>query len=206
MGTMTKIKDISAALNLFEEVAIKHAEATKEGDYKTGNKNYHRKVKAVSWSWLWLPIVVFTIGYVRVVFIKNQYYIEEVNMYIKTFHSRETAIIAFSDKKINKFSDSLNYVIVRKGDNYYTNFFFDVKDKTVIYSRNNSIRDTHVIEYQIKTVLFSDTAYYVHKGNGSYLLKPLYTGISVDFWGATERVSLKNREDVSYTVIKPIGK
>jgi hypothetical protein len=46
---MTKIKDISTALSLFEEAATKHAEATKEGDYKTGNKNYHKKVKAVSY-------------------------------------------------------------------------------------------------------------------------------------------------------------
>ena len=46
---MKKIKDIPAALALFEESAIKHAEATKEGDYKTGNKNYHKKVKAVSY-------------------------------------------------------------------------------------------------------------------------------------------------------------
>ncbi len=46
---MTKIKDIPAALSLFEEAATKHAAATKEGDYKTGNKNYHKKVKAVSY-------------------------------------------------------------------------------------------------------------------------------------------------------------
>lgn len=46
---MTKIKDITTALRLFEEAATKHAEATKEGDYKTGNKNYHKKVKAVSY-------------------------------------------------------------------------------------------------------------------------------------------------------------
>lgn len=46
---MTKIKDISSALSLFEEAAIKHAEATKEGDYKTGNKNYDKVVKAVSY-------------------------------------------------------------------------------------------------------------------------------------------------------------
>lgn len=46
---MTKIKDISTALSLFEEAATKHAAATKEGDYKTGNKNYDKVVKAVSY-------------------------------------------------------------------------------------------------------------------------------------------------------------
>jgi hypothetical protein len=37
---MTKIKDTEAALIKFEEAAIKHAEATEQGDYKTANKNY----------------------------------------------------------------------------------------------------------------------------------------------------------------------
>lgn len=46
---MTKIKDISTALSLFEEAATKHAEATKEGDYETGNKNYDKIVKAISY-------------------------------------------------------------------------------------------------------------------------------------------------------------
>jgi len=44
---MTKFKDLSTALNYFEEAAQKHAEATKEGDYKTGNKNYDKVIKAV---------------------------------------------------------------------------------------------------------------------------------------------------------------
>lgn len=46
---MTKIKDIITALNLFEEASIKHAEATKEGNYTLGNKNYDKVVMAVSY-------------------------------------------------------------------------------------------------------------------------------------------------------------
>jgi len=46
---MIKIKDISTALSLFEDAAKKHAEATREGDYKTGNKNYNKVIKAVSY-------------------------------------------------------------------------------------------------------------------------------------------------------------
>jgi hypothetical protein len=46
---MTKIKDIPTALSLFEEAATKHAEATMQGDYKTGNKNYDKVVKVVSY-------------------------------------------------------------------------------------------------------------------------------------------------------------
>ncbi len=46
---MTKIKDITTALCLFEEAATKHAEATKDGDYKTGNKNYDKVVKVISY-------------------------------------------------------------------------------------------------------------------------------------------------------------
>ena len=46
---MAKIKDIVAAKALFVEAAIKHAEATKEADYKTGNKNFLKKIAAVSY-------------------------------------------------------------------------------------------------------------------------------------------------------------
>lgn len=150
-----------------------------------------------------LLVVLFVISYSNVGK-ENLYYIEEVNMYIKSFPSRETTTIVFSDKKINKFSDDLDYIKVHKGDDYYTDFFFDGKDKTSIYSRNNSIVDTHLNVYRMKNVLFSDTTYYVHGGKGRYLLKPTYTGIAVRICGSSERVSLKNREDVHYTVIKPI--
>jgi hypothetical protein len=47
----------------------------------------------------------------------------------KTIPSRETAIIAFSDKKINKFSDTLDYIKVHKGDDYGTGFLFDPNEK-----------------------------------------------------------------------------
>ena len=45
---MKKITDKSAALNLFEQAALKHSEATEEGDYKTGNKNYTLIIKAIN--------------------------------------------------------------------------------------------------------------------------------------------------------------
>jgi hypothetical protein len=44
---MKKIKDKETALSLFEEAAIKHAEATKQGDYKTCNKSYKIISKAI---------------------------------------------------------------------------------------------------------------------------------------------------------------
>lgn len=37
---MPKIKDVASALLMFEDAAKKHAEATEQGDYKQGNKNY----------------------------------------------------------------------------------------------------------------------------------------------------------------------
>ncbi|MEN1785785.1 MAG: DUF2019 domain-containing protein [Bacteroidota bacterium] len=43
---MIKIKDIETALVVFEEASIKQAEATEEGDYKTGNKRYSEITKA----------------------------------------------------------------------------------------------------------------------------------------------------------------
>lgn len=44
---MKKIKDITTALIVFEEAAIKHAEATLNGDFKSGNKLYAILVKAI---------------------------------------------------------------------------------------------------------------------------------------------------------------
>ncbi len=45
---MARINDITSAISRFEEAAIKHAEATEQGDYKTANKNYAIIVKAVT--------------------------------------------------------------------------------------------------------------------------------------------------------------
>jgi len=45
---MTKLKDTQSALSKFEEAAIKHAEATEHGDYKTANKSYATIVKVIS--------------------------------------------------------------------------------------------------------------------------------------------------------------
>jgi hypothetical protein len=44
-----KIKNLEIALVLFEEAAIKHAEATEQGDYKTGNKNYKDIAKVIEY-------------------------------------------------------------------------------------------------------------------------------------------------------------
>jgi hypothetical protein len=52
---------------------------------------------------------------------------------------------------------------------------------------------------------YKDTVYFEYPGGG-YLLKIPYIEISFGFVGATERVSLKNRKDIYYTEIKPIGK
>jgi hypothetical protein len=41
------IKDVASALNVFEEAAIKHADATELGDYKTANKNAVKLGKAI---------------------------------------------------------------------------------------------------------------------------------------------------------------
>ena len=46
---MTKVTDIKSAITLFQEAAIKHAEATEEGDYKTANKSYDLIAKAVTY-------------------------------------------------------------------------------------------------------------------------------------------------------------
>jgi hypothetical protein len=45
---MTKIKDITTALTLFQEAASKHSEATAQGDYKAGNKCHATIVKAMT--------------------------------------------------------------------------------------------------------------------------------------------------------------
>lgn len=45
---MKKIIDLNSALLMFQEAAIKHAEATEKGDYKLGNKNYAVIAKIIS--------------------------------------------------------------------------------------------------------------------------------------------------------------
>lgn len=44
-----KIKDINQALKLFEDATRKQVEASRNGDYKTGNKNYHIIMKAAEY-------------------------------------------------------------------------------------------------------------------------------------------------------------
>jgi len=44
---MVKFKDVKTALEKFEEAATKQAEATEQGDYKTGNKCYAIIAKVV---------------------------------------------------------------------------------------------------------------------------------------------------------------
>lgn len=44
---MNKIKDVTTAMALFEEAALKHTEATEQGDYKSANKSYDKIIKAI---------------------------------------------------------------------------------------------------------------------------------------------------------------
>jgi hypothetical protein len=46
---MTKINSISEAIRLFEEFAIKHAESTIQGNYKTGNNSYDKVMRAIAY-------------------------------------------------------------------------------------------------------------------------------------------------------------
>ena len=39
---MEKIENLQEALNLFEKATTKHAEATEQGDFSTGNKSYEK--------------------------------------------------------------------------------------------------------------------------------------------------------------------
>ncbi|MEK6153605.1 DUF2019 domain-containing protein [Flavobacteriaceae bacterium 3-367] len=45
---MKKVKDIETALAFFAEASFKQAQATEQGDYKTGNKYYDIIVKATT--------------------------------------------------------------------------------------------------------------------------------------------------------------
>lgn len=48
MKIVRKINTLDDALSVFEQSAIEHGEATKEGNFKVGNKAYDRMIKAVS--------------------------------------------------------------------------------------------------------------------------------------------------------------
>ena len=139
---------------------------------------------------------------------ENLYYIEEADMYIKTFPEREATIIAFSDKKINKFSDTLDYIKVYKGINYGTGVLLDPNKKDLIYISGNSLieKESHLRKYKMEKRIVGrgDTIYFEYKEGGGYLLKAPYIEISFSLYGATEKVSLKNRENIFYTKIKPI--
>jgi hypothetical protein len=137
---------------------------------------------------------------------KKLYYIEEANMYIKIFPSRETAIIAFSDKKINKLSDTLDYIKVCKGDNYGIGFILDPKEKDMLHISGNSLIKTHWQKHKMGKEIFPrDTVYFEQIEEKGYLLKYPYIEISFSLDGATEKVSLKNRENIYWTEIKPIN-
>jgi len=154
-----------------------------------------------------LLITVFIIWYSNVGS-KNLYYIEEIDMYIKTFPSRETSIIAFSDKRIDKFSDTLDYVIVHKGDDYGTGFLFDPNKKNMIYdAHSNSISEIHMIRYTWGEIAYGDTTYYnkYNRNLSNYLLKSPYVKLNFYFCGSREELSLKNGDN-NWTTIKPIGK
>lgn len=45
---MKKIKNIKTALAVFEEASLRQAEATEQGDYKSGNKLYSEITKAAA--------------------------------------------------------------------------------------------------------------------------------------------------------------
>ena len=162
-------------------------------------------LKIILWVFIFFTIA-FIVWYSNVGS-ENLYYIEEADMYIKTFPERETTIIAFSDKKINKFSDTLDYIKVYKGINYGTGVLLDPNKKDLIYISGNSLieEESHLLNYKIgKEISLRDTAYFECKKEGGYLLKAPYIEISFSLYGATEKVSLKNRENIFYTKIKPI--
>lgn len=48
MQTIKKIQTVEDALSVFEHSTVVHGEATKQGNYKVGNKAYDRIIKAVS--------------------------------------------------------------------------------------------------------------------------------------------------------------
>jgi hypothetical protein len=136
---------------------------------------------------------------------KNLYYIDEADMYIKTFPSRETVIIAFSDKKIGKFADTLDYIMVNKGVDYSTVFLLDPNKQKMIYNcGSNSIRNVHLNNYEFEEIPHRDTTYFEYELSKGYLLKFPYVEIAFDLYGATVKLSLKNRNDYFWTEIKPI--
>lgn len=45
---MDNVKEVNAALVIFEEAAVGHTHATEQGDYKLGNECYDRLTKAVA--------------------------------------------------------------------------------------------------------------------------------------------------------------
>jgi len=101
--------------------------------------------------------------------------------------------------------DDLNiYVHIRDENGYYTVRRNSIGVTTSITSFYDSYANEDGGAWAVGS---RKTAYYERRYGSSYCsLKHSYTGISFYLRGAFESVSLKNRDDVGYTEIKPIGK
>lgn len=150
----------------------------------------------------------------------NLYYIEEMDMYIKTFPLDDIYTnIAFSDQKIGKFSDTLDYIKICKGTNYGTTVHLDPNNKNMIYLSGNGLIkkeihlkkysrwngvyriDTLRVGYDKEGISTIDTVYIEHREER---VKYPYIGIYFNLYGFTQKVSLKNSNDTIYTEIKPL--
>lgn len=135
----------------------------------------------------------------------NLYYIDEIGVYIKTFPSKDYSIIAFSDNKINVFSDSLNYIIVNRGINYGTCLLFDPQRRDTIYDTgSNSIYEVHLKKYSLHRIFYSDTLYYKYKGKGEHTLNFPYISISLSSYGTTEDLYIRAWNDNIDRKMKPL--
>lgn len=134
------------------------------------------------------------------------YYIDEMEMYIKTFPSKQYKTIVFSENKINDFSEEMDYIVVCKGDDYSTTIFFDPNNKYRIYTKGtNSIHGLHLKNYKLDTITYKDTLYYEYDANTRrYFLKHPFIELSFYISGIKEELSSKKRNDVGYKEIKPI--
>ena len=135
----------------------------------------------------------------------NQYYIEDIGLYIKTFSFEDSisryANIVFSDKPINNYADSLDYVTICKGVNYYTDFTFDTRNMNIVYIRGNSFVRKNTSKYDI---IQDSGEVQALQEKEKHSLHPFIVMLEIDMWGHFEEILLKSQDDTFFVKMQPI--
>ena len=120
-----------------------------------------------------------------------------------SIYSPRCAKIVFSDKPINNYADSMDYVTIYKGVGfYYTRFTFDTRNMNRIYIEGNSFVRKNTSKYDI--IQDSGEEVQALQEKEKHNLHPFIVMLEIDMWGHFEEVLLKSLEDSLFVKMQPI--